>query len=105
MTTADEVAEVYARLEKMIEMAEAATQPPLKVQYAESLSEWSFIRDANGKDIVRADVYDINFIATASPDLLLRLAREALSSIERHKGCVGVRSCPEVEAVLRAWQP
>ena len=37
--------------------------------------------------------------------LLLRVVQEALSSIERHESCVGVRSCPEVEGVLRAWQP
>ena len=103
MTAAEELAVVRARLERMVELA------LLDQAYRARLgATWE-------SDYVQDDSDDEErFIAAASPDLLLRVAREALDVLDRH----GVESqgycnecdfarwpCAEVAAVLRAWQP
>ena len=64
----------------------------------------------------RGDDEENRYLAAASPDLLLRLATEALAVLDRHgvyhdgeriRSCLcGERlPCPEVQAVIRAWTP
>ena len=101
MTAAEELAVVRARLERMVELA------LLDQAYRARLgATWE-------SDYVQDDSDDEErFIAAASPDLLLRVAREALGVLDRHvkmKGghcrfCGYSPACPEVDAVLRAWQ-
>ena len=100
MTPAEDLAVVRARLERMVELAllDQAYRARIGVTWE--------------SDYVHAKADDEErFIAAASPDLLLRVAREALGVLDRHRpGTVGWCTtprevdCPEVAAVLRAWQ-
>ena len=97
-----ELAEVRARLEQMVEIAEAV-KPGVVLA-------WSTEQDLVDDNVPRDEAA---FVAAASPDLLLRVAREALDVLNRHaygnwNDCVyecGSWPCPEVTSVLRAWQP
>ena len=101
MTPAEELAVVRARLERMVTLARSATPGP-----------WY---DNSVGDLCHLNRGDADFVIAASPDLLLRLAREALGVLDRHRqhqiNCGNVvfwpivRFCPEVKAILRAWQP
>ena len=125
MTPAEELAVVRARLEHMVALAEAATPGPWKA-LADATHDGDIYWVRMGDTHLRNDVlvrdpnaiyaqgteHDAAFIAAASPNLLLRVAREALSVLDRHRPgtvgwCTAPREvdCPEVEAVLRAWQP
>ena len=100
MTPVEDLAVVRARLERMVALAEAIPchemWTPLWISY-------------NRRDAVP----DFTFIAAASPDLLLLVAREALGVLKRHRNngwtccttCGLVWPCADVAAVLRAWQP
>ena len=103
MTHVEELAVVRARLERMLTLCQAAS------------GSW-FTEQDLGEDCV--PVIEAAFIAAASPDLLLRVAREALGTLDRHamreNGMCDVCwtwtvtdawPCPEVASVLRAWQP
>ena len=101
MTSAEELAAVRARLERMIAMAEAS-----KSLWHEGC--W-YNRYELEMDVGQHARADAAFIAAASPDLLLRLAREALGVLDLHPDieCQAhcAYPCPEVASVLRAWQP
>ena len=100
MTPAEDLAVVRARLERMVTLAEEVR--------ATNLLPWitaaEHVEDGGG-------TRDGAFIAAASPDLLLRVAREALGVLNQHQemcqrcGAHSPWSCPVVAAVLRAWQP
>ena len=100
MTTADEVTEVRARLERMVDVAESA-----------NAVEGLWARPDGSTKLKWAPIHA--FVAAASPDLLLRVARKDLSVLDRHavgnwNDCLyecGGWPCPEVTAVLRAWLP
>ena len=101
MTPAEELVVVRARLEHMVELAllDQAYRARTGVTW-----ESDYVHD-------KADDED-RFIAAATPDLLLRVARKDLDVLDRHAqsewgpchGC-GSDPCPEVDAVLRAWKP
>ena len=103
MTPVEELAEVRARLGRMVDLAEAIPchemWTPLWTSY-------------NRRDAVP----DFTFIAAANPNLLLRVAKAALGVLDRHfvmerehlhsgVWCSVDDPCPEVAAVLRAWSP
>ena len=99
MTPAEELAEVRARLERMVALAEAADDD-------------GFWWHHNDTFLDEFDADDSAFIAACRPNLLQRVAREALGVLNRHysvgwgecsEGCPW--PCPEVTAVLQAWQP
>ena len=100
MTPVDELAEVRARLESMVELAEAATTGSWYVPGDWCLSE-------AGSDA------DAAYMAAASPDLLLRVAQEAIYVLNRHEPnfmgdcmwCGFAWPCVDVAGVLKAWQP
>ena len=112
MTPAEDLAEVRALLERMVALAKASKTSWCLTDGWHS-QEWL-------DDMIRGEQDDTAFIAAASPDLLLRVAREALGVLDRHfpasapaycGECESEDSqpvdwpCPEVESVLRAWQP
>ena len=101
--SADRVALARAALEQMVSLAEAPKNWWMK-------GHWYTAR------ITLDDPADGAFMAAASPDLLFRLATEALAVLDRHgvyhdgeriRSCLcGERlPCPEVQAVIRAWTP
>ena len=95
MTPAEELAVVRARLERMVTLVEALRTA--QAGYSE-----------RGIDSEYAA-----FIAAASPDLLVRLAREALYVLNWHRNtasnaclwCDLAWPCVDAAGVLRAWQP
>lgn len=105
VTRAEDLAVVRTRLEGMVALAEAIPCHEM----------WSPLWISYNR---RNAVPDFTFIAAASPDLLLRVAREALDVLDRHsargpwpystcRGCSSILfwpDCPEVASVLRAWQ-
>ena len=142
MTPTEELAKLRAKLEWMVRLAEAATPGPW-------LDDWRGPGDWGPESYsVRTEVqtvetdtvavtsrwargaYDAAFIAAAGPELMLRIAREALFSLDRHReqnlgmgntACLRCWSpidlniayfkaspdapCPEVAAILWAWLP
>ena len=108
MTPAEELAVVRAGLERMVALSEASSR---SWQESDNSSGW-WSPDGLDDGSLMGETEDRAFIAAASPDRLLRLAREALGVLDRHRpGTVGWCTtplevdCPEVESVLRAWQP
>ena len=109
MTPAEELAVVRAELEHVIFLAGTATPGPWTQKNSADIVTGS---DTRWKVSVAWGVRaDAAFIAAASPDLLLRVAREALGVLNQHQemcqrcGAHSPWSCPVVAAVLRAWQP
>ena len=98
---------VRARLEQMVALARASTDSWLE-------DRWYDRRDLE-MDIGQHDHTDAAYIAAANPALLLRIAKEALRVLHRHQQhqvtCGNdvtwrvVNVCPEVAAVIWAWQP
>lgn len=128
MTPAEDLAVVRARLEHMVTLAEKATPGPWKA-LADGTHDGDIYWVRMGNTHLRNDVlvrdstatyaqgteHDAAFIAAASPDLLVRVARKDLGVLDRHAQsewglCHGCGSsvddpCPEVAAVLQAWLP
>ena len=86
---------------------------------AEAAHEWGWYEDRDG-DLMAMASGDAVFVIAVSPDLMIRVCREALALMGRHVdnsygGCVrcydwahdGERDipfpCPAVNAVVRAW--
>ena len=101
-----ELAEVRARLERMVALAEDAQ--PDEWCGPDRERPWADRIDITGHPEDGPDAGAL-FIAAASPDLLFRLAREALVILDLHLDieCQAhcAYPCPEVASVLRAWQP
>ena len=109
MTDTTEVAEVRARLEAMVALADTVAQ---------YLPQWSRVAERCGDE---TDLDIGAFIAAATPDLLLRVAQQAFHILDRHSpysgdpdvcsGCASENNqpvrwpCPEVASILRAWLP
>ena len=107
MTLTEDLAVVRARLMQVIFLAGAATPGPWTQKNSADIVTGS---DTRWKVSVAWGVTaDAAFIAAASPDLLLRLAREALGVLDLHPKplnqrcmhCIALWPCPEVAAVLR----
>lgn len=106
VTPTEELAAVRIELKRMVELAEAAQN--------EVVLAWCTEQDLVDDEVPMAEAA---FVAAASPERLARLAREGLDVLSRHpdngngKGhfictlCDWTFPCPEVAAVLRAWQP
>ena len=102
MTPAEDLAVVRARLGRMVEVATSDWAEP---RY------WA-MSDADSAESRSARAYN-HALSLFPPDLLLRVAREALGVLDRHHAkealckawCSADDPCLEVAAVLRAWQP
>ena len=111
MTPAEDLAVVRARLEHMVALATSDRAQP---RY------WA-MSDADSAESRSARAYN-HALSLFPPDLLLRVAQEALGVLDRHhdgaednsydKGLCAAHKlnppswpCPEVTSVLRAWQP
>ena len=114
MTPEEQVTEVRARLEQMAQVADASAETWISAPF------WWTLPDLTRR--LSDENEDAAYIAAASPDLLLRVARKDLEILNDHApepagrvmACKGEHGnyshsnewpCPEVEAVLRAWQP
>ena len=117
MTSVDALAEVRARLERMIELAAAATPGPWTIEQDGDL-DWSLVGTANDGRLLTCGYgtdaeADTAYIAAASPDLLLRVAQEAIYILNRHGPndmgecgwCGFAWPCVDVAGALKAWLP
>ena len=114
--TANDVEAARACITDTLAKAEAATKGAWKATRPRSLSEWAYVYTQPAIELARATPDDAAFIAAVSPDRMIRVCREALAVLDRHRAAPSgicrdhgsdwhVWPCHEVEAVVRAWAP